>query len=268
MSIDSRTFTDQIGRTIKVRHPPRRIVSLVPSQTELLAYLELDEEVVGITKFCIYPEYWCRNKPKMGGTKHAKIEVIEQLEPDLIIANKEENDKGQIEALAEHFPVWVSDVHNLEDALGMIRAVGKLTGKEERAAELAREIARRFEKLEKEMEGGPSRRAAYFVWRNPYMVAGNDTFIHDMIQRSGFENVFGDRDRYPEVTLEELSAADPEVILLASEPYLFRKKHLGEFSDACPKATLLLIDGGLFSWYGSRLLKAPAYFQEVWKREA
>lgn len=261
------TFTDQIGRQVEVSASPRRIVSLVPSQTELLAYLGLDDEVVGITKFCIHPDRWFRNKIKVGGTKHLKMEEIRRLEPTLILANKEENTKDQIEELATQFPVWISDVQNLEDALEMIRAVGALTGKDKIAEELAEEIDTRFAKLHREKEPEAPERAAYFIWRNPYMVAGKKTFINDMMERAGFENAFGDRERYPEILLEELAVENPPVILLSSEPYLFRKKHLAEFRDACPRSIILLIDGDMFSWYGSRLLKAPAYFREIWKRK-
>src|ERR1700741_3198050 len=108
-------FIDQTGRKISIPQIPQRIISLVPSQTELLFDLGLDKEVVGITKFCVHPPEWFQTKTRVGGTKQLKIDLIKQLQPDLIIANKEENVKEQIEELEKHFPVWISDVNNLED---------------------------------------------------------------------------------------------------------------------------------------------------------
>src|SRR6185503_8492334 len=130
-------FTDQLGRTISLENPPRRIISLVPSQTELLHDLGLEEEVVGITKFCIHPTDWFRHKTRVGGTKDIRSDVILNLQPDLIIANKEENQSQQIEELSPHFPVWISDISTLSDALEMIRALGDLTDRSPQADSLA-----------------------------------------------------------------------------------------------------------------------------------
>ena len=262
----NQTFTDQLGRIISVAYPPQRIISLVPSQTELLSYLGLDEETVGITKFCVHPEEWFRPKMRIGGTKHLKPDAIEALHPSLIIGNKEENDREQIESLAEKYPVWLSDVSSLEGALDMIRSVGVLTNRQPAAGQLARQIRENFDALSKEMAGKRRRRVAYFIWRKPYYVAAGDTFIGDMLQRAGFENIFGHRSRYPEVSLEELAAARPEAILLSSEPYPFKEEHRQAFHSACPVAALKFVDGTLFSWYGSRLLRSADYFRSV--REA
>src|SRR5579859_1404952 len=139
------SFTDQLGRTIFLPRIPHRIISLVPSQTELLYTLGLDEAVVGITKFCVHPESWFRSKPRIGGTKAIDPARVDALQPDLIIANKEENEKPQIEALATRYPVWISDVHTLQDALAMIRDVGAITGKATEASALATTIATRFQ---------------------------------------------------------------------------------------------------------------------------
>ncbi len=114
-------FTDQTGREVSIPSHPQRIISLVPSQTELLFDLGLEEQVAGITKFCVHPEKWFRSKTRIGGTKNIKSALIHQLQPDLIIANKEENVKEQVEELAAHYPVWVSDIHDLQSALDMIR---------------------------------------------------------------------------------------------------------------------------------------------------
>lgn len=242
--------------------PPRRIVSLVPSQTELLHALGLENEVVGITKFCVHPAAWFQQKKRVGGTKTVHLDNVAALSPDLIIANKEENVREQVEALAAQFPVWVSDVRDLSGALAMIEHVGVLTGKEAEAQALARKIARQFARHRPDATL-PRPRAAYFIWRKPYMVAGGDTFIDAMLEEAGFENIFAAEPRYPEVSPEKLAERSPDVLLLSSEPYPFQAKHLAEFREICPAAQAVVVDGELFSWYGSRLLSAPAYFRDL-----
>lgn len=257
------TITDQMARTIALPQPPRRIISLVPSQTEFLADLGLEEEVIGITKFCVYPREWFQTKQRIGGTKTLNLNKIAALQPDLIIGNKEENERSQIEELERHFPVWMSDIVHLEDALDMMRRVGTLVGKSEKAESLVHRIEGGFEGLKSQPK--MLRRAAYFIWRKPYMVAARGTFVHEMLERAGFENVFADRLRYPEITPDELVAASPEVILLSSEPYPFAEKHFGAFQEICPAARIQLVDGEMFSWYGSRLQYAPEYFRRLRK---
>lgn len=259
------TFTDQMHRTIELPvWPPQRIVSLVPSQTELLHALGLEPEVVGITKFCVHPKEWFSTKKRIGGTKTVNFEKMEALQPDLIIGNKEENDRAQIEALAERYPVWMSDIATLDDACDMIGRVGELTGKAAAANDWAAQIHSSFQNLAATHDRTRSPlRAAYFIWRKPYMVAASGTFIHDMLGRSGFENVFSHHTRYPEITLEALAASQPEVILLSSEPYPFAEKHFGAFLEVCPTALIQVVDGEMFSWYGSRLLEAADYFRSL-----
>lgn len=237
-----------------------RIVSLVPSQTELLHYLGLENEVVGITKFCIHPKEWHQSKTRVGGTKQYKIPVIDNLEPTLILGNKEENDKKQILTLAQKYPVWISDIKTLEDAYQMILEVGELVQKQEKAEELVLRLKKAF--LELPSFGSPVK-AAYFIWRAPFMVAGKGTFIHEMMKIAGFENIFKDKERYPQIELNNLSERKPQVILLSSEPYPFQKKHLEEFRNTCPEAQIILVDGELFSWYGNRLLHSAAYFKQL-----
>jgi ABC-type Fe3+-hydroxamate transport system substrate-binding protein len=257
-------FIDQLERNVVLEKIPGRIISLVPSQTELLADLGLENEVVGITKFCIHPDNWFRNKTRIGGTKQFNFEKIKALEPDLIIGNKEENEKEQIETLMENFPVWMSDIKSLADACEMIRNVGQLTGKKEKAEILATEIEFRFDQFEKKRKGFPEKRVAYFIWKNPWMTAGNETFIDQMLQTCGWKNVFSEQPgRYPEITMEDLKAENPELILLSSEPYPFKEKHIEELRGICPEAKIILVDGELFSWYGSRLLKSPDYFFDL-----
>lgn len=258
------TCTDQIFRTVHLPvFPPRRIVSLVPSQTELLHALGLEQEVVGITKFCVHPAEWFQEKKRVGGTKTVAIEKVAALHPDLIIANKEENDREQIEALAARFPVWVSDVADLTSALDMIEQVGATTGRLDAAQLLVTAIRATFESQRPDPSARRPR-AAYFIWRKPYMVAGGNTFIHTMLEEAGFENVFASESRYPEVSRERLAEYTPDVLLLSSEPYPFAEKHVAELRGLCPMAqTAILVDGELFSWYGSRLLHAPEYFRQL-----
>src|SRR6185437_6810940 len=132
-----KAFTDMMGNKVVLNYPPRRIISLVPSQTELLYDLGLDGTVVGITKFCVHPNEWFRNKKRVGGTKTLHLNIIEELQPDLIIANKEENTREQIETLSTAYPVWVSNIQTISDGLDMIRKVGELVGKSTEAALLA-----------------------------------------------------------------------------------------------------------------------------------
>lgn len=239
---------------------PKRIVSLVPSQTELLFDLGLETETVGITRFCVHPKSWSDSKEKTGGTKTVNIEKIHQLKPDLIIANKEENVKEQIEALTADYPVWISDVNNFEDALQMIADIGSLTGRSAVANSLIGQIKKNFDEL-------PAIRkpvkTAYLIWRNPYMTVGGDTFINDMLRTCGFENIFSNETRYPEINTATLQIANCQLLLLSSEPYPFKQKHIDELILQLPGTKIILADGEFFSWYGSRMLRSPAYFNEL-----
>jgi ABC-type Fe3+-hydroxamate transport system substrate-binding protein len=256
-----RSLTDQMHRSVQVPEHPQRIISLVPSQTELLYDLGLGERVVGITKFCVHPETWFKTKHRVGGTKKVDMDKVRALKPDLIIGNKEENERKDIQELEKEFPVWMSDVRTLEDATEMISAMGELTGAKKKADELLHGIAQAFATLRPLEE---PRTVAYFIWREPFMVAGQGTFVNDMLLRLGLINVFDEGDaRYPEITAQELAEADPDIILLSSEPYPFNEKQVMGFNMICPGTPVRLADGELFSWYGSRLLKAPAYFSDL-----
>ncbi len=240
--------------------PARRIVSLVPSQTEVLYHLGLTDEVAGITKFCVHPPEWFRTKKRIGGTKTLHLEEIARLEPDLILANKEENTKEQVEYLAARFPVWTSDITLPEEAFSMMEALGGLTGKEEEARSLVQKIRSGFGGLAPEEAGPP---VAYLIWREPYMTAGGDTFIHHMLAAAGFRNVFAQRSRYPAITLAELLQSGCTHIFLSSEPYPFSERHRAELGSCFPVQNIHLVDGEVFSWYGSRMLQAPAYFEQL-----
>ena len=257
-NIGLKTFKDQLNRTINISSPPKRIISLVPSQTELLFDLGLDEEIVGVTKFCIHPKDKFKCTTKIGGTKKINIQKIIDLKPDLIIGNKEENDKQQIEELMQYFPVWMSDIYNLSDALEMIKNVGDIVGKKNEALQIAQQAQTNFKLLTKEISVNSKKKALYFIWKDPFMLAGKNTFIDEMLTYCNLENEIN-LSRYPKLDLEELDLFNPDIVLLSTEPYPFKENHIKEFNTIWPKAIIKLVDGEMFSWYGSRLVKAVNY---------
>jgi len=257
-----KSFTDQLGAEISILYPPKRIVSLVPSQTELLFDLGLDAEVVGITKFCIHPIEKFAAKAKVGGTKKLLIEKIRDLKPDLIIGNKEENSKADIELLQQEFPVWMSDIYNLEDAIQTIADIGDLVDRKPEADYLNHLISAGFRDLQTlGLEKAIDQTVAYVIWKDPYMLAGRNTFIDDILIKIGLSNVISEN-RYTEIELSKLKTKNCELVFLSSEPYPFKEKHLDEIRLALPQAKVILVDGEMFSWYGSRLVKAVQYFFE------
>lgn len=253
---------DQMGRRVNVPEAPKRIISLVPSQTELLYDLGLEAEVVGITKFCIHPEHWRKEKTIVGWTKQVHFDIIESLQPDLIIGNKEENEEGFIQELASKYPVWMSDINTLDDALDMIESIGELTQRQREAEGIVVDILSEFSEL---AEPSETKTAVYLIWKNPYMAVGQETFINEMLMRSRFENLIK-TDRYPEITLAELKELDPEVLLLSSEPFPFKEEHVLDLKTELPGTDVRIVDGEMFSWYGSRLRKAPSYIKSFSSR--
>ena len=252
-------FQDQMDRRIRLEKVPERIVSLVPSQTEFLVDIGLEEQLVGITKFCIHPEKWFRSKTRVGGTKKLDLEKIRSLEPDLIIGNKEENDREQIELLEKEFPVWMSDVRSLHDAILMMQWIGEITGTSDKAIPLIKRILEGFKEYELPED---LLTAAYFIWRDPLMVVGADTFISDMMLRAGFINSFNDvEERYRTIDPQDVLDRYTDILLLSSEPYPFKEQHVKEFEEMHAGTPATLVDGEMFSWYGSRLKKAVGYLQ-------
>jgi ABC-type Fe3+-hydroxamate transport system substrate-binding protein len=257
--ISSMLFTDQLNNTIQLKLYPKRIVSLVPSQSELLWDLGLREELVGITKFCVHPKELYKTITRIGGTKTVNIEKIRELKPDLIIGNKEENEYSQIIELKKEFPVWMSDIYNLNDSLTMIKSVGALVNRLEEANKIEDNIQTSFLNLKTSKKS-----VLYLIWKNPYMAAGNATFIGDMLHKMGLKNVLTDTNgRYPNLNLEDIKSLNPELIFLSSEPYPFKEKHIQEFKQLLPSCKIILVDGELFSWYGSRLLKSVHYLNSL-----
>lgn len=247
---------DQLGNHVQLKEYPGRIVSLVPSQTELLHYFKLENEVVGITKFCIHPTDWFESKTRVGGTKNIDHEKIAALNPDFIIANKEENTQEDILRLSEKFVVYVSDVNSIEDALMMIRDIGMLTNKQQMAVDLLDDIQDDLNHFPK-YEG----KVLYFIWRDPYMVCGTDNFINAMLQKLGFTNCIKEP-RYIQLSEEHIADLSPDYIFLSTEPFPFSDKHKKELSKIS-SASIKIVDGEMFSWYGSRMLKMKKYFDQL-----
>jgi ABC-type Fe3+-hydroxamate transport system substrate-binding protein len=254
-----KTFTDQLGNPVSVSFPPKRIISLVPSQTELLATLGLEEEVIGITKFCVHPEHWRKSKSIVGGTKRVNLQKIHSLEPDLIIGNKEENDRGNISELQKYYPVWMSDVVTFSDALLMIEGIGKLTDTEASSLRLQKDIQESLFQI-KNFQGTS---VLYLIWKEPWMGAATGTFIHEMLQVAGFTNCLAYTKRYPELSEEVMKQLNPDVVMLSSEPYPFSEKHIDELQAIFPEVKIVCVDGELFSWYGSRMLNFAGYINSL-----
>ena len=255
----NRSFFDQLGNQVSLSYPPERIVSLVPSQTELLADLGLEKQVVGITKFCVHPSHWLKSKTIIGGTKNFQFDVIDELNPDLIIGNKEENYIEGITKLRQNYPVWLSDIVTLRDAYAMMSSLGEITDTELKAQLIKDQIEERLQSVKKK----PARSVIYLIWRNPWMAAGAGTFINSMLTMLNLRNALGNVTRYPELSNEQLANLQPDLILLPSEPYPFREKHIDELRGISPLSRIILVDGEMFSWYGSRLLKAADYFNRL-----
>lgn len=253
------SFPDQLGYSISLHTSPQRIISLVPSQTELLADLGVDQNVVGITKFCIHPSSWRSQKTIVGGTKKFHFDIIDKLKPDLLIGNKEENYQEGIERLREKYPVWMSDIVSLDDALSMIRSVGLITAKEVEAEKISTEILNNFRSIKRYKE----HKVLYLIWRKPWMGAGRKTFIDSILAALGLKNALASVDRYPEITEDEIRKLAPAYIFLSSEPYPFNTMHAEEIHRISPESKIMLVDGEMFSWYGSRLKKAPDYFKTL-----
>ncbi|MDQ0780672.1 ABC transporter substrate-binding protein [Chryseobacterium sp. W4I1] len=234
-----------------------KVVSLVPSITEALFDLGLTEnEVIGRTKFCIHPEDRVKNVSIIGGTKNINIDKIKALKPDLILANKEENIKEQVEALMDDFKVLVTNVETIEDNYYLLKTLGNTFNKEEKAQHFNLKI---YDVLQ-QAKLDSTVKTAYLIWKNPYMTVGSDTFIHKILAEIGFENIFKDKTRYPEIQMEDL--ADAEVIMLSSEPFPFKEKHIEEMKAFYPDKKIMIVDGEAFSWYGTHIAKCGQYFTE------
>lgn len=248
---------DQLGRGIQIPENPKRIISLVPSQTELLVSLGLEDRLVGVTKFCVHPNWIKQDKAIVGGTKNYRFDVIDNLQPDLIIGNKEENEQAGIDFMSQKYPVWLSDIYTLEDTYEMITLLGEIFQVQGQAKAMN-------EKIRLGLAGPVTSKgsAVYLIWNDPMMAAGKNTFIDHMLGAAGFENAM-QIPRYPELTTRALQELNPEYLLLSSEPFPFKQKHVEYFAKILPATKVYLVDGEFFSWYGSRLLSAGNYFKSL-----
>ncbi len=256
-------FTDQIGTQHTFEYTPKRIISLVPSQTELLFDLGLEDAIVGITKFCVHPVHFKGIKTVVGGTKSVKIAKIKALHPEIIICNKEENTLEIVQELSQICPVWVTDIVSIDDNLQMIQDFGQLFNKRTEAQKWIGKINFAYQDFKQFIIDKPVKKAAYFIWANPFMVAGNHTFINELLQLNHFENIYKNKEgRYPEIDLKKIRLdGDPDYVFLSSEPFPFTDEHAFEIGRFTHHAKTVFVDGEMFSWYGSRLLKAFDYFK-------
>lgn len=253
-------WIDGVGRTVSVPDSPQRIISLCPSITETLFALGLDRQLVGRTRYCIHPKGKVEQARIIGGTKEINFDLIQQLHPDLIVTDKEETPKEIADILMASYPLYVFDVQDYPGAIQMIKTLGEITGRGEEAGEIANEIERRFPLLGTQKPAS----VAYLIWRKPFMAAGRNTFITAMLEKSGFENVFKEREeRYPTVTMEEIRGINPDFIFLSSEPFPFAEEHKKELQAQLPGANIQLVDGEYFSWYGVRMADAGRYFEQL-----
>lgn len=253
-------FSDQMGRSLDLAEKPLRLVSLVPSQSEFLWDLGLQKELVGITKFCVHPQTMFNSVTRVGGTKTPDIAKIRALKPDLIIGNKEENDEQSIALLEKEFPVWMSDIHSIDKASGMMLELGRISGREKEAGALLMEVKASVEACHNLFRG---ERVAYLIWKEPLMLAGGQTFINSILEHAGFQNVAAHLPRYPKLTADELRELKPERCFLSSEPYPFTDKHVLAFKGLLPDCEPRLVDGEAFSWYGSRLRYLYPYLNQL-----
>lgn len=255
--MSKKIVVDHLGRTVSYTYPPKRIISLVPGITDTLYALHLENEIVGRTRYCIYPKDAVHQATTIGGTKRVMLDKIIELQPDLIIAEKEENTKEIVETLEKQFPVYVAEVQNVPDVYRLITDLGKVTNRIPEANRLQSTIQNGFESL----PSSHGMKVAYVIWKNPYMVVGNDTYIHSLLDKMGFTNAFSDYEgRYPVVEEEDFQKAKLDYLFLASEPFPFKEEHKGEFSKFIPNVDKVIIDGEMF-WYGPRMIDAVEYFR-------
>jgi iron complex transport system substrate-binding protein len=258
---------DQLGREINLKITPKRIVSLVPSQTELLCDLALENELVGITKFCVHPYHLKSTKTIVGGTKKVDFEKIKALNPDFILCNKEENSYAFLPELEKIAPTYFSDVNTIQNSVDLILRLGSIFNRRTEADNLAHKIEFKLNDFNQFIKDKPTRKVAYFIWAKPWMVAGNNTYINEMLQLNKFENIYDTMSRYPKIEINKIRhEGDPDVIILSSEPFSFKDEHALEIGTYTNRSITVFGDGEMFSWFGSRILLAFDYFKKLHKK--
>ncbi|MDV7185984.1 helical backbone metal receptor [Lutibacter sp. TH_r2] len=262
-----KTIKDQIGREILLKSTPKKIVSLVPSQTELLYDLALENEIIGITNFCVHPFNLKSTKVIVGGTKKVDYEKIKELKPDFILCNKEENSYEMLPELEKIAPTYFSDVNTIQDSIDLILHLGSILNRRTESDNMAHKIEYKLADFKEYMKNKPIRKVAYFIWANPWMVAGNDTYINEILKLNKFDNIYGHMSRYPKINIEKIRwEGDPDVLIFSSEPYKFEDKHAMEIGSFTNRSITVFGDGEMFSWFGSRMLLAFDYFKELHKK--
>lgn len=258
---------DQLGREISLKSSPKRIISLVPSQTELLCDLGLENELVGITKFCVHPYHLKATKTIVGGTKKVDFEKIKGLQPDFILCNKEENSYDFLPELEIIAPTYFSDVNTIQDSINLITDLGIILNRRTESSNLIAKINFKLNDFKNFIKDKPIRKVAYFIWSKPWMAVGNDTYINEILKLNKFENIYSNMSRYPKVEISKIRhEGDPDVIILSSEPFAFKDEHAMKISTYTNRSITVFADGEFFSWHGSRLLLAFDYFKELHKK--
>jgi ABC-type Fe3+-hydroxamate transport system substrate-binding protein len=265
-------LTDALGRTHSFEAAPRRVVSLVPSLTETFFALGCAQALVGVTDYCVHPEQGVAALPKVGGTKNPRVDDILALRPDLIIANKEENRRRTVEDLeAGGARVFVTYARSVHAAVEEIGTLGQLMGAEATASLIVERIEEAWVVARSRLrEPRPS--FAALIWKSPYMAVGDDTFAHALLAESGGANAFAaSQGRYPRVEEADLVTADPDIILLPTEPYAFAEPDRLELARLDCKAArdgrIHIVEGELLSWYGPRIGSALELFSSLFALE-
>ena len=256
--------TDDLGRVIYLIKTPRRVVSLCPSLTETLFDLGLDDLVIGRTDYCVHPEEKLGAVQSVGGPKSVFLPVVESLLPDIILAVKEENDKKTLESLASlYYKCVIFDINSVEGALKMIEKLGEIFGRRERASAMRTSIGEGFSRVGRAAKN-PS--FIYMTWSSPYIAAGTGNYINSLLTGFGFNNCLsGSFRRYVRMELNELKRLEPDIIFLPSEPYNYTIADKIKFEKFFPGAKVVLVDGEMFCWYGSRMEKAGGYLKDLFK---
>jgi len=251
---------DHIGRSIQLPSPPNRVVSLCPSITETLFALGLKEKIVGRTRFCIHPAEEVASAVRVGGTKAIKMDRLHALKPDLIIAEKEENTPEMVRELEKHYPVFVVNVEEVSHAYRMVEDLGRITQTESQATDMLSRIKRDWQQI---FPLTNPLSTVYLIWQDPIMAVGRDTYIQSVLAHCGLTNLCLEiAGRYPTLSASTLKALSPELLLLSSEPFPFTEIHIQTFQELLPHTHVQLVDGEMFSWYGSHMLAAGPYLQD------
>lgn len=285
MATESTDFTKVWHDAGGIAHDParagtyRRVVSIVPSLTETFCAVGGRGRLVGCCAFCIRPAGLLKDPAvvKVGGTKTVLRDKLLALKPDLLLLNLEENTLEDIDFFKPRVECYINGVKTLEEGIHTIRELGALLNTLPQAEVLAAQAEAELQQLraaaKEKLKTVPHRpRLLYAIWKDPWMTINRDTFIDDHLQVCGAENVFAGRaERYPEVSIEEIVAAQPEVVWLPSEPYIFKAKHQAEFSKlvrvpATQTGRIELVDGDSACWFGVRQIEGmPITFRQLWK---